>query len=305
MEEIQIRTLRDKQKEKMQKAKEFFQKREIEPIEETKEPDNKVKKIIRLFVLLFTMFVVGGIGGLYIDRILVPNILIKYPELNQYDILKQVNERTTIVRETQEIKISQEDSISESIEKVKPTVVQVFTKTNSSAESIKTGSGIILTSDGYILTALKNTEVAATETTPKTTAKIVEIKLADSEKTYAAEIKSSSTEYNLAVLKIDKNNLPVIPYAESEELKLGQKLIIIDSAVMTDIISQFVDDYVPQATTSSKKQSRIKITQNLETTFAGAAVINVEGSLVGMAEGEKIIIPFSEIEEFINSAIQK
>lgn len=309
MEEIQIRTLRDKQREKMQNTKDFFQKRTINkiPEKEIKKSKGAIKKIAKITLLFLFVFAVGGVGGVYIDRILIPNILIKYPEMNQYDLLKKVNERTTVVRETQEIKISQEEGISGAIEKVQPTVTEIFLK-NSENKFEKIGSGIILTSDGYILTSLKNINGAGIasgeklENTP-TLEKEIEVELKNG-KSYSAEVKAESAKYNLAILKISENNLPVIPYAPSQDLKLGEKLIIIDSAVVTDIISKFIDDYVAEGSPSSSFQNRIKIIQNLETTFAGSAVINIKGELVGMAQGESLIIPLSEIEDFINDSIK-
>lgn len=310
MEEIQIKTLRDMQREKMQKTKDFFQNKTINkiPEQEMKKSKGVIKKLIKISLLLFFVFTIGGVGGVYIDRIFIPNILIKYPELNQYDLLKKVNERTTIVRETQEIRITQEEGISGAIEKVQPTVTEIFLQ-NSKKEFEKVGSGIILTSDGYILTSLNNIytkETAAEEESKTTTTAQIEIEVGlKNESRYEAEIISESSKFNLAILKISENNLPVIPYASSQDLKLGEKLIIIDSAVVTDIISKFIDDYVAKNSTDSAFQNRIKIVQSLETTFAGSAVINIKGELVGMAQGENLIIPLSEIEGFINDSIKK
>jgi S1-C subfamily serine protease len=309
MEEIQIKTLRDGQREKMQKTKDFFQNKTINrmPEQEMSKSKGFIKKLIKTALLLFLVFTIGGIGGVYIDRIFIPNILIKYPELNQYDLLKKVNERTTIVRETQEIKISQEEGISGAIEKVQPTVIEIFLQ-NSAKDFEKVGSGIILTSDGYILTSLNNIREKETATSEEsktiaTTKSKIEVELKN-EKRYETEIISESSKYNLAILKISENNLPVIPYANSQDLKLGEKLIIIDSAVVTDIISKFIEDYIAEGSTDSAFQNRIKIVQNLETTFAGSAVINIKGELVGMAQGENLIIPLSEIENFINDSIE-
>ncbi|MFA7169253.1 MAG: S1C family serine protease [Candidatus Paceibacterota bacterium] len=297
MEEIKIHSLRDRQKEKMEKAENFFQKKmdmEEVPRIEIKRKKNTSRRIVKFFLLTVFVFFVGGMGGVWIDRILLPTVLVKYPELNQYEYLKRVNERTTIVRETQEINISQEDAASDAIEKTRPTVAEVFAK-NDKDVYMKIGTGVILTSDGYLITPLKNiyTEEDVNED--------LQIKLKN-DQTYTAEIIAQDTNYNLAILKISENNLPVIPYADVEDLKLGQKLIIVDDAVVTDLISKMISDYVMPLSTDSGFQERIQIVQNLDVSFAGAPVINLEGKLVGVEQEANLIIPISEIKDFIEKS---
>jgi hypothetical protein len=57
--------------------------------------------------------------------------------------------------------------------------------------------------------------------------------------------------------------------------------------------------------TDSSFQKRIQIVQNLGQTSSGAAVINVEGKLVGVAQEANLIIPLNEIKSYIEIGTTK
>lgn len=78
------------------------------------------------------------------------------------------------------------------------------------------GSGVILRSDGYIIT---NNHVIAR-------AKVVKVTLAGG-KTYTAKVWKAAPEQDLALLKIEASNLPVARVGNSDKVKLGQTAIAI------------------------------------------------------------------------------
>jgi S1-C subfamily serine protease len=254
-------------------------------------------KASRLVAFAVFVFLIGGFGGVWLDRILLPNLLVEYPSLNQYDLLKRMNERTTIVRETEEVTISQEEGTADAIERVRPSVTEIMTK-DASGQYAPIGTGIILTSDGYVLTPLKNIYSGANLNAD------LQVRLKDGTSS-AAEIISQNTDYSLAILKIDQSNLPVIPYADSDNLRLGEKLIIVDDTIVTDIISRTINDYKMPGSTDSSYQQRIQIVQDLGVTSSGAAVINVEGKLVGVGQEGNLIIPIGELREYVATGTVK
>ncbi|WP_426211775.1 Do family serine endopeptidase [Massilia sp. TWP1-3-3] len=94
------------------------------------------------------------------------------------------------------------------------------------------GSGFIISPDGVILT---NAHVVrdATEVT---------VKLQD-RREYRARVLGSDPKTDVAVLKIDANNLPVVPIGRSNELKVGEWVLAIgspfglDSSVTAGVVS--------------------------------------------------------------------
>jgi len=298
MEDIKLRSLRDQQKEKMSATPAAEIK--TERLAAAEKPQSKkgrrlAKKTAKLAVCAALIFFIGGLGGVWLDRILLPTLLVKYPGLNQYDYLKRMNERTTIIHETEEVRISQEEGATAAIERVRPSIVRIMSK-DGSGQYAEIGTGIILTSDGYILTPLRNIYSDQTLNTD------LQVKLYGGS-THPAQISAQNPDYSLAILKIDESNLPVIPYADSDSLQPGERLIIVDDAINTDIISRLLDDYVMPGSTASAPQKRIQIVQDLGTGSAGAAIINVEGKLVGIGQEANIVIPLNAIKSFIDQGV--
>ncbi len=302
MKEIRLRSLRDRQKKRLSDI-ENLPAPQIRPAdgEGLTLPDSKKKLLLRkaskMIVLSIFVFLIGGFGGVWLDRIFLPNLLVEYPSLNRYDLLKRVNERTTIVRETENVTISQEEGTAEAIERVRPSVTEIMAR-DASGQYTPIGTGIIFTSDGYVLTPLKNIYSGTGLNMD------IQVRLKDGASS-AAEIISQSTDYSLAILKIDRGNLPVIPYADSGNLRLGEKLIIVDNTIVTDIISRIINDYTMPGSTDSSYQQRIQIVQNLGQTSSGAAVINVEGKLVGVGQEGNLVIPIGQLRDYVATGIVK
>ena len=107
MKNITIRSLRAKQKSNSKTAEKFFgkPKDESEDLSERKCSRSRFRKLINFIVLFIFVLVIGGAGGILIDRFAIPYLLVNYPQLNQYEFLKRVNERTTIVEITKEVTV--------------------------------------------------------------------------------------------------------------------------------------------------------------------------------------------------------
>lgn len=316
MKNITIKSLRNKQKDISNAAEKFFQKpkNEIAELAERPQKTKIIVKIIKLVLLSVFVLTVGGIGGILIDRFALPYALVKYPGLNQYEFLKRVNERTTVIETTKEIQISEDIAAVETIQKVLPSVVHILKLSGDNNALGHSGSGIIVTSDGFIVTSIKNmAEEDKTENkTNDAKAKTVKIELND-KSAYDAEIIGQDASTGLAMIKIDQNNLPVLVFANYEDLKLGEKLIIINDSVITDIISKFVDNYIhangEENLLGNKAailpQKRIKIVNTLESSFAGSPVVGLSGEIIGISQGGDLLVPVNEVEKFMNRAIKK
>jgi len=319
MKNITIKSIRDKQKQAEEVANKFFNKPKDEILFYEEPGKKKIGKLAWLVNFIFSVFfilIIGGVGGISMDRFAIPYFMAKYPELNKYEFLKRVNERTTIVKVTEEIKISEDAAIVEAIKKVFPSIIQILAPSNSSDDKYAyKGTGIILTSDGYIITSLKN--ISGEETAllapaenkkngqEKIGNKIIPFKVRLNDGAiYDSEIINENAEMNLAIVKIDEKNLPVLPLTNSDALELGEKLVIIDNSIAVDIVSKFINDYRLDSSTNSKPQKRVMIAQHLDSSFNGAAVANLKGEIIGISSGDNLLIATNELKEFINSAIK-
>ena len=302
MKNITIKSLRNKQKDKIETAEDFFKKPTDgidEIIEEPYKP-KRIKIILRSIFFIVFVLLVGGAGGILMDRIALPSLLVKYPELNHYEFLKRINERTIIIEKTEEIKISEDKAIPEAIKKVSPSVVEILEFSEDTDTSIYKGSGIILTSDGLIITSIENITIEKNDSEEENAeANTIKVKL-KTEKTYDTELVKIDLPTNLAIIKIEETDLPVIALSNSENLELGEKVIIIDSSVVTDIVSKFIDDHDREEITK-----RVKIINSLKSSFNGSPVINVKGEIIGISQSGNLFIPTNEITRFIETAMNE
>ena len=164
-----------------------------------------------------------------------------------------------------------------------------------------------MTNDGLIITSSKNIDEQE---------KFTIIKL-DNDEIYSAKLVCEDEFNQIAIVRIEATNLPVATFANSDNLELGEKLIIFNSSVVTDIVSKLIDDYVvsiksdldedeeTEENTEIKStiQKRIKIVNVLDTSFDKAPAINLKGEIVGLSQTGDLLIPMNEVNEFINEVL--
>ena len=335
MKNITIRSLRAKQKSVSNATAKFFEKSKNNPedIKEEKRQRSKFRKLISFIILFIFVLVIGGIGGILTDRFAIPYLLVNYPQLNQYEFLKQVNERTTVIEITKEIKISEDGAVVEAIKSTLPSIVQIVEPEKSSdgelsGEFTRKGTGVILTSDGVIITSAESVNItdekeivsgegeiknddnnndSDNKTSADSNAKNSSLKVELNDgKVYSAELIAEDISTGFAIIKIDEANLPVLAFAAFENIKLGEKIIILDNSVAVDIISKFVDDDKAAENNAEKEtKKRIKIMNSLDESFNGAPVINLKREIVGISQSGNLVVPMDESVAFMNSAMSE
>lgn len=117
-------------------------------------------------------------------------------------------------------------SIADVVAKVRPAVVYISVEylDNSfffQTLNTKTGSGVILSPNGYILT---NNHVVSD-------ARKIEVVLPDSDPTYEAKIVGTDPISDLAVIKINGNNFPAAEFGDPARLRIGDWVIALGNAL--------------------------------------------------------------------------
>ena len=141
--------------------------------------------------------------------------------------------------------------------------------------TVGTGSGVIVSSDGYIIT---NNHVIENATQ-------IEITTNDN-KSYDAELIGSDKNSDIAVLKINgESRFPYIRFADSDQTKIGEWVLAVGnpfnltSTVTAGIISaksRDLNDY------DSKNQSFIQTDAAVNSGNSGGALVNINGDLIGI-----------------------
>ncbi|MBN1638814.1 MAG: trypsin-like peptidase domain-containing protein, partial [Ignavibacteriales bacterium] len=139
------------------------------------------------------------------------------------------------------------------------------------------GSGIIIKSDGYILT---NNHVVNGATQ-------IEVKLWD-RRTYQAELVGADPLTDLAVIKIDETNLPAAYLGNSDELKVGQWVMAIGnplalrSTVTAGIISALGRNELRLIQDSYGVEDYIQTDAAINPGNSGGALVDLNGAVIGV-----------------------
>ena len=89
-------------------------------------------------------------------------------------------------------------------------------------ETSEQGSGIIIGSDGYIMTNNHVIESALVGTSNDITQVQNRVILPNERKSLHGKSCRQRQQTDLAVLKIEKNNLPAVEFGNSDEVKIGE-----------------------------------------------------------------------------------
>jgi serine protease Do len=135
------------------------------------------------------------------------------------------------------------------------------------------GSGFIISADGYILT--NNHVVDGAEK--------VEIELTDG-RTFTAEIKGTESESDVAVLKIDAENLPYLELADSEKLEVGEWVLAIGNplGLSHTVTAGIVSAKGRAGFGLADLENFIQTDAAINFGNSGGPLINLDGKVVGM-----------------------
>jgi serine protease Do len=135
------------------------------------------------------------------------------------------------------------------------------------------GSGVIVSADGYIVT---NNHVVSKATQ-------IQVSLSD-KRTFKGKVVGADPQTDIAVVKIDAQNLPVVPFGDSGQMKVG------------DIVMAFGNPFGQRFTVTRGSVSALgrtlsggeKLEDFIQTDAAinpgnsGGALVNVRGQVIGI-----------------------
>lgn len=206
--------------------------------------------------------------------------------------------------------------VSEVYERVSPAIVGIITFCENSALGEEgQGTGIILTKDGYILT---NSHVIGNSKNNKIT---VVISNKEEDKEYEAKIIGFDASRDIAVLKVEAENLPCAELGNSDELRVGEDVVAIGnpggmkfSKTLTKGIISALERNVYE-----KEKPPVKFIQTdaaINPGNSGGALVNMKSQIVGITslkmsggimqpptEAIGFAIPINSVRDIINKII--
>jgi serine protease Do len=145
-------------------------------------------------------------------------------------------------------------------------------------EQRASGSGVLITADGYIVT---NNHVV-------NGADEINVTLTN-KKTYKAKVVGVDPSSDLAVIKVEETGLPYLVYGNSDEVKLGQWVLAIGYPLSLDVtITAGIISAKNRSIDINSRQSDKPLESFLQTDAAvnqgnsGGALVNTAGELVGI-----------------------
>ncbi len=182
-------------------------------------------------------------------------------------------------------------------------------------EQRASGSGVIISEDGYIVTnnhVISNGQDGVAEEITVTL---------HNKKTYKARLIGKDPSTDLAVLKIDSKSLPYLVYGNSDNVKVGQWVLAVgypltlETTVTAGIVGakgRFLD--INSRQSSTPIESFIQTDAAVNQGNSGGALINTNGELIGINSailapngtyaGYSFAIPVNLVKKIINDIIQ-
>ncbi len=181
------------------------------------------------------------------------------------------------------------------------------------------GSGIIISDDGYILT---NNHVVSSSSSESNSyyqiseATKVSVTLFNDETEYEAKIVGQDEQTDLAVIKIEKTGLTKAEFADSDDVKVGEFAMAVGNPVnMTSTVTTGIVSAVNRKITDSdgKTYTCIQTDAAINSGNSGGALVNAQGKVIGIntlklsgsgIEGIGFAIPINSTTDITSQLIQ-
>ncbi|MGL5980095.1 MAG: Do family serine endopeptidase [Phocaeicola sp.] len=141
-------------------------------------------------------------------------------------------------------------------------------------EKVGFGSGVIISADGYIVT---NNHVIEG-------ADVISVKLNDGRE-FKGKVIGTDPSTDLALVKVDENNLPIIPVGNSDELKVGEWVLAVGNPFnMTSTVTAGIVSAKARSLGVYNKgvESFIQTDAAINQGNSGGALVNARGELIGI-----------------------
>ena len=204
---------------------------------------------------------------------------------------------------------------------VSTTSVNIFGQTTTSAAS---GSGFVLTQDGYIVTNYHVIEDAVDDSSVS-----IEVSFADGAQ-YTATLVGGEQDNDVAVLKIDATGLQPVTLGDSEQLVVGETVYTIGNPLgeltyslsngLVSALDRLITTSSTNQTTGQTETTTLNVLQtncDINPGNSGGPLFDSYGNVVGIvtakytqtssgvsAEGLGFALPINDVKEIINDLIE-
>ena len=243
-----------------------------------------MKRTILFATLMLVVAFIGGIlGSIYTVKYL-DTAVIPYNSIEQRQNLVRTNYTDSSYRVPRDLNfLSSVQSVVDGVVHIRATYGSGSFSLNPlelafRPEEHSSGSGVIISDDGYIVTNYHVIEDATN----------IEVVLDNNQRFYA-KIIGTDPSTDLALLKVKARNLPFLKYGNSDEVKLGEWVLAVgnpfdlNSTVTAGIVSAKARNIkILQEKNNLQIESFIQTDAAVNVGNSGGALVNLKGELVGI-----------------------
>jgi len=236
-----------------------------------------------LFRTVFIL-ILGALGGMIFQAFILPYLATK-PYFQRFQFIKILTEREVIVNPKETVIIQENVALQQAVEKIERIVIGVRTKTKGG--KILEGSGLILTSDGLVVTLASLVPFGS------------EFNFFWEGEKLPFQILKRDLKTNLALIKVEKNNLPTTGFADLEKIKLGQRVFLLGIVFENEQPKKIVNEGIIKTFDENTIRTNI-FEKNI---LKGSPLFNIKSEVVGLntidLEGKVAAVSISKIKEFV------
>ncbi|WP_125154115.1 S1C family serine protease [Clostridium rectalis] len=257
---------------------------------------NKRGYRFRNFLKLIIIIVIAAISGAATSAYIINK---KYSGKNEYFYKNQLSNNKSTAE-------TPKNAVNKVAEAVGPAVVGINNKGETfwGSTTQSSGSGIIFDPNGYIVTNNHVIEGASKVTVKLSNGKVLEAKLIGADK-----------RSDLAVIKIEANNLPTAKFGDSSQVKVGDLAIAIGNPLGEEFAGTVTSGIVSALNRTMQYEGAVyKVLQTdaaINPGNSGGALCNENGEVIGInslklganvnAEGMGFAIAINEAKGIVNS----
>lgn len=237
------------------------------------------KKLILVIILI--SFFIGAAGSIAIGRFAIP-YLATYPALSGIDRLATTS--PIIINRREQVQLNEGVNLIDLIKQAGNVKVGIFDAKNNFL-----GNGIIVTSDGLIMTP---TSVLRGQTQ-------VSVTTADGQ-IFPAVIKSQEPATNLTLMSIPATGLATAQFEEAAKLSAGQRVIYLGRS-NTKFEHQAVAGLVTQSLANQLSTKQVSSDAVFTPDYFGGPIVNLSGKVTGLVVNNTENIIGEDLQTALNA----
>jgi serine protease Do len=289
-------------------------------IEDQKRPEGKFRGF-RIVFFVVLVFFVSGVSSVVSEKYVFPWLATR-KWFEDKEFFKQAMDNVTVINKTEQVTVNESGDISGYTDRSASSVVEIVSRKDNEKEdglsdSIKSVSGIIVTSDGLVA-SYGNGFFGGKDSRYKI--------FSQDGRSFDARVVVWDSFSGVVLLQMESaQNLPVAEYIAPEDIKPGMKAVLLgrsgfnnEIALKLGIMSQWAKSFsISGPLASSEKLQGVILSDldsgaSLEDFFAGGVAVSQEGNIIGITGERKegsgstfFIVPVNHLEHVVDEFLAK